>query len=222
MRRVKRVPPEGEVSRRTSAPCPACATSYAELDPRLFSYNSKHGWCPDCYGTGLKLQGFDAEQSGEEIWCQGYSEPGSGSDLASLKMRAQLVSLRTAVVGGWCGTTFSLIDCGFSDVDVSNAQNKIFRYATLGAPGALDFGTGVDSVEIRAAAALPDGRVAALRVPGGGDLRNRSRLACAMRVSAWLVLLATLLLWSCNWIVARAVRDDIAPGARWFNRLTIE
>jgi excinuclease ABC subunit A len=32
-----------------------CSTSYAELDPRLFSYNSKHGWCPDCVGTGVKL-----------------------------------------------------------------------------------------------------------------------------------------------------------------------
>ncbi|MBP6615047.1 MAG: excinuclease ABC subunit A, partial [Aquabacterium sp.] len=30
-------------------------TSYPELDPRLFSYNSKHGWCPDCVGTGLAL-----------------------------------------------------------------------------------------------------------------------------------------------------------------------
>ena len=27
----------------------------AELDPRLFSYNSKHGWCPDCVGTGVQL-----------------------------------------------------------------------------------------------------------------------------------------------------------------------
>ncbi|MCW2311868.1 excinuclease ABC subunit UvrA [Rhodoferax antarcticus] len=35
--------------------CPVCNTSYAELDPRLFSYNSKHGWCPDCVGTGVKL-----------------------------------------------------------------------------------------------------------------------------------------------------------------------
>jgi excinuclease ABC subunit A len=35
--------------------CPVCATSYPELDPRLFSYNSKHGWCPDCVGTGIKL-----------------------------------------------------------------------------------------------------------------------------------------------------------------------
>ncbi len=35
--------------------CPVCSTSYAELQPSLFSYNSKHGWCPDCVGTGVKL-----------------------------------------------------------------------------------------------------------------------------------------------------------------------
>ena len=35
--------------------CPTCATSYPELDPRLFSYNSKHGWCSECVGTGLRL-----------------------------------------------------------------------------------------------------------------------------------------------------------------------
>ncbi|MFO1265942.1 MAG: excinuclease ABC subunit UvrA [Rubrivivax sp.] len=39
----------------TKRACPSCGTSYAELDPRLFSYNSKHGWCPACVGTGLKL-----------------------------------------------------------------------------------------------------------------------------------------------------------------------
>ncbi|WP_157667438.1 excinuclease ABC subunit UvrA [Comamonas serinivorans] len=39
----------------TQRACPVCATSYAELDPRLFSYNSKHGWCPDCVGTGVQL-----------------------------------------------------------------------------------------------------------------------------------------------------------------------
>ncbi len=35
--------------------CPSCGRSFPELDPRLFSYNSKHGWCGACYGTGLAL-----------------------------------------------------------------------------------------------------------------------------------------------------------------------
>jgi excinuclease ABC subunit A len=39
----------------TKRACPTCGTSYPELDPRLFSYNSKHGWCPSCVGTGLAL-----------------------------------------------------------------------------------------------------------------------------------------------------------------------
>ncbi len=62
--------------------CPVCATSYPELDPRLFSYNSKHGWCPDCVGTGVKLtreqrKAFDdtlvaAEDRGRE---QTFAEP---------------------------------------------------------------------------------------------------------------------------------------------------
>jgi excinuclease ABC subunit A len=39
----------------TKRACPSCGRSFAELDPRLFSFNSKHGWCPACYGTGLEL-----------------------------------------------------------------------------------------------------------------------------------------------------------------------
>ncbi len=39
----------------TKRACPVCGTSYAELDPRMFSYNSKHGWCTSCVGTGLTL-----------------------------------------------------------------------------------------------------------------------------------------------------------------------
>ncbi|MBT9594726.1 MAG: excinuclease ABC subunit UvrA, partial [Vitreoscilla sp.] len=39
----------------TKRACPTCGTSYPELDPRMFSYNSKHGWCTTCVGTGLAL-----------------------------------------------------------------------------------------------------------------------------------------------------------------------
>jgi excinuclease ABC subunit A len=52
----------------TRRACARCGRSFAELDPRLFSFNSKHGWCERCYGTGLVLPGFDEEQTGEEIW----------------------------------------------------------------------------------------------------------------------------------------------------------
>lgn len=42
-----------------------------------------------------------------------------------------------------------------------------------------------------------------------------------MHRGAYFVLLATLLLWSGNWIVARAVRDDISPGVATAGRLVI-
>jgi excinuclease ABC subunit A len=45
--------------------CPSCGRSFPELDPRLFSYNSKHGWCAACYGTGLQIEQveWDEERS---------------------------------------------------------------------------------------------------------------------------------------------------------------
>lgn len=32
--------------------CPRCERSFPPLDPRLLSFNSRHGWCPQCTGTG--------------------------------------------------------------------------------------------------------------------------------------------------------------------------
>ncbi|MET0280568.1 MAG: excinuclease ABC subunit UvrA [Steroidobacteraceae bacterium] len=46
--------------------CPNCGQGFAEPDPRLFAYNSSRGWCEGCFGTGLAISGFDAEQTGEE------------------------------------------------------------------------------------------------------------------------------------------------------------
>jgi excinuclease ABC subunit A len=49
----------------TKRSCPSCGRGFAELDPRLFSYNSRHGWCRTCVGTGLELKdvGWDTERS---------------------------------------------------------------------------------------------------------------------------------------------------------------
>jgi excinuclease ABC subunit A len=60
----------------TKRACPSCGTGFPELDPRLFSFNSKHGWCKSCFGTGLTLPQFDAEQSGEEaVWREDGEDP---------------------------------------------------------------------------------------------------------------------------------------------------
>jgi excinuclease ABC subunit A len=37
----------------TEMSCPACGWSFEELDPRLFSFNSPHGWCKTCRGFGM-------------------------------------------------------------------------------------------------------------------------------------------------------------------------
>jgi excinuclease ABC subunit A len=60
----------------TKRACPHCGTGFPELDPRLFSFNSRHGWCKTCFGTGLKMPEFDAEQSGEE---SKWREPEEGA-----------------------------------------------------------------------------------------------------------------------------------------------
>ena len=39
----------------TKRGCPECGKSFSEPDPRLFSYNSKIGWCPTCLGNGISL-----------------------------------------------------------------------------------------------------------------------------------------------------------------------
>jgi excinuclease ABC subunit A len=49
----------------TKRSCSSCGRSFQELDPRLFSYNSKHGWCPACFGTGVKLAGSGVDWTEE-------------------------------------------------------------------------------------------------------------------------------------------------------------
>ena len=45
--------------------CPTCGDSFEELDPRLFSFNSPHGWCATCTGFGHVLP-FEIEEDGAE------------------------------------------------------------------------------------------------------------------------------------------------------------
>ena len=65
----------------TKRACPGCGRAFPEPDPRLFSYNSKHGWCPTCFGTGSQGQGLDAEDP------QGPGRPGRRDSLRGRSLR---------------------------------------------------------------------------------------------------------------------------------------
>jgi alkylation response protein AidB-like acyl-CoA dehydrogenase len=78
-------------------------TGWTPAQHRIFLEECAEAAVPIISQSGLKLLGpaimrygtpeqkaffLPAIRSGEHIWCQGYSEPGSGSDLASLQTRA--------------------------------------------------------------------------------------------------------------------------------------
>src|SRR5690606_39404258 len=48
----------------TERACPSCGRSFEPLDPRMFSYNSRRGWCDACYGTGLAAVADEDESDG--------------------------------------------------------------------------------------------------------------------------------------------------------------
>jgi len=87
----------------TQRACPSCGRSFQELDPRLFSYNSRLGWCPSCVGTGLQLKdvGWDAERSrtGQEdhvldSWIEWLQVDEACPDCEGKRLNAEALAVR--------------------------------------------------------------------------------------------------------------------------------
>ena len=51
---VKISTPDNEYTYSEQFACPHCHISYAEISPRMFSFNSPYGACPECDGLGTK------------------------------------------------------------------------------------------------------------------------------------------------------------------------
>ena len=114
----------------TRRACPSCARSFAELDPRLFSFNSKHGWCAECFGTGLQLRGFDEEQTGEEWWWSEGADAGkvcSGCAGERLNEIARSVRFRKESIAALTAQSVAGMRAMFAKLKLQGRESAIAR-----------------------------------------------------------------------------------------------
>ncbi len=165
----------------TKRACPSCERSFPELDPRLFSFNSKHGWCTTCFGTGLALSGFDAEQSGEEIWWNEWyekpDEPCPACKGQRLNPQALAVRLRGRTIAEMTALSVAQAAAHFGSIELAGREAEIARdcVAELRARLAFLGDVGLDYLALdRAAPTLSGGEAQRIRLAAqlGSNLRG--------------------------------------------------
>jgi excinuclease ABC subunit A len=112
----------------TKRACPNCGTGFPELDPRLFSFNSRHGWCKGCFGTGLRIEQFDAEQSGEEsAWRESEHAPCPDCEGQRLNPVALHVLFRGRSIAALTDLSVQEFSAGLRRLDLAGRERDIGR-----------------------------------------------------------------------------------------------
>ncbi len=159
--------------------CPGCGTSFPEPDPRLFSYNAKHGWCPACFGTGQKTRGKvedpdalelgDAEQLSDEACpaCEG----------ARLNPVARAVRFRDLGIHELAARPVNVVADFFASLVLDRREGDIARdlVGEIGARLAFLRQVGLDYLALdRAAPTLSGGEAQRIRLAAqlGSNLRG--------------------------------------------------
>lgn len=122
--------------------CADCGCGFDELDPRLFSYNSKHGWCQSCYGTGEMNVEFDEDQTGEEAqWIYGEAERANCTvcDGQRLNSMALSVRFRDYSIAQLAAMSFQQAQHFFGKLKLLNHEQAIARDLLLELNSRLSF-----------------------------------------------------------------------------------
>jgi excinuclease ABC subunit A len=163
----------------TERACPSCSRSFEPLDPRLFSYNSRYGWCPECFGTGVELVDFDGEQSGEEAeWAEDdAAQPCPACRGQRLKPEALAVRFHGQTIAEVTARSVQDAHRYFEKLKLEARERAIARDVTPELVGRLDFlalvGLGYLTLD-RAAPTLSGGEAQRIRLAAqlGSNLRG--------------------------------------------------
>ncbi|MDD3676226.1 excinuclease ABC subunit UvrA [Thauera propionica] len=161
--------------------CPNCGTGFPEPDPRLFSYNAKHGWCPKCYGTGLKtaarIEDPDALDLGDAEEVIVSDEPCPACDGARLNPVARAVRFRDLGLHQLAAQPVDKAAGFFADLALNERETDIARDLVSEIRGRLAFlqhvGLGYLALD-RAAPTLSGGEAQRIRLAAqlGSNLRG--------------------------------------------------
>ena len=131
-------------------------TGWSAVRKYIFMIEAAEAYAPEIIAFGLNMVGpviysFGNDEQKQRFlpdilasnvwWCQGYSEPGSGSDLASLKTRADLAGDHFVVNGTKTWTTLGqyadwIFLLARTNTDVARRQEGIsFLLADMNTPG---------------------------------------------------------------------------------------
>jgi excinuclease ABC subunit A len=108
--------------------CPQCQKSFKEPDPRMFSFNSKLGWCTHCFGTGVQVLQFDSEQTGEEVqWSEMESTGEQCPACHGKRLNNEVLAITIADLSISDVTAFSVKKAQnfFKDLNYSSEKKKI-------------------------------------------------------------------------------------------------
>lgn len=114
--------------------CPFCGVSYPEMSPRMFSFNSPYGACPECNGLGFHMEIDPEKVVNPELSLEG----GAIIPWRDSEYHRQLLGHLMDALGISKGLPFGQLDEDIQDIILYGTANRFrFDYQRRGRPRAF-------------------------------------------------------------------------------------